>query len=535
MKPNFSISISFPAAIIAMMLCTACTKKFDAINTDKTQIKGVSDKELAGLFTNAQINGVCWLTGDQYGRATRYWGNLLSGYFVTNSFSSEQLVINYDHISAVQDVFFSKAMPAMVAIQQNAAENNPAAYHMATIWKAYVMYQLVDVWGPLPYKEAGTGKSSIPYESVQDVYNDIFTDLKAAVDYLTDQLQKSPGLNIFGAGDIIYNGDVSKWIKFANTMRLRLAMRIANIDADKAKAEAESAAQGPVMDSNDDNAWIVNLASFNGTENGMVRNKTSMLMSANMESFLKGYNDPRLPIYFSPVPAVTIAGAPPQIAANVGTYQGMMPGYSASDGTYIKLYSPPGPQWFASDVVSTNTPIPIKFAAETMFLKAEGAWRGWNMGGDAQDLYEKGIRLSLQQWLPSITGDAIDAYLNGETPPSDPDCYPYTDLALTDVPVKFSADHDKQFEQIITQKWLALYPDAWEAWAEYRRTRLPKLYQRKATLNPDIDLTQGQILTRMIYPEDEKIAQPDEVKKAIQLLGGPDKYSTPLWWDVHSN
>ncbi|HEY4209487.1 MAG TPA: SusD/RagB family nutrient-binding outer membrane lipoprotein, partial [Puia sp.] len=317
MKPNFSLKIFLSAAIIAMMLYTACTRNFDAINTDKTQIIGVSEKEFAGLFSNAQINGVCWLTGDQYGRATRYWANLLSGYFVTNSFSSEQLVIDYDHLSAVTDDFFSKAMPAIVAIQQNAKESDPAAYHLATIWKAYVMYQLVDVWGPLPYKEVGTGKSAIPYESVQDVYNDIFNDLKAAVDYLTTQ---DPSLNVFGAGDIIYNGDVSKWIKFANTMRLRLAMRISNIDPDRAKTEAEAAVQGPTMDSNDDNAWIVNLPSFNGVENGMVRNKTSMIMSANMESFLKGYNDPRLPVYFSPVPNTTIAGAPPEIAANAGTY-----------------------------------------------------------------------------------------------------------------------------------------------------------------------------------------------------------------------
>ncbi len=494
----------------------------------------ISEKELAGLFSRAQIHGVAWLSGDQYGRATRYWANPLSGYFVTSGFDPEQLVINYDHITSVQSSFFGRSIPSVVAIQEKTREADPPSFHIATIWKAYVMYQLTDVWGPLPYTEVGTGKNTIAYESVEAVYDHIFQDLAAAVAFLTPEVQANPAMNVFGDGDIVYGGNVAKWVKFANTMRLRLAMRISNVDPARAKQEAESAAQGTTMDSNDDNAWIVDIPSFNGLENGMVRNRTSMLMSADMESYLKGFDDPRLSVYFSPVTTQPTSGTPPEIQANLGGYHGMMPGYSAADAAYIRMYSPIGPQW-GPDVVSTTVPIPIKFAAETYFLKAEGAWRGWNMGATAEDLYKEGIALSLRQWIPDITQVAIDAYTNGQTSPTDPYSFPYTDGALSDTPVKFSQDTEKQYEQIITQKWLALYPDAWEAWAEHRRTRLPKLYQRRETLNTHIDLAKGQLMTRMVYPESEKISQPEEIAKAVELLGGPDRYSTPLWWDVHPN
>ncbi|GGC23671.1 hypothetical protein GCM10011386_14520 [Parapedobacter defluvii] len=535
MKALFINKLSYLIVLTVALLGNAgCTSEFDSFNSNKTQIMDVAEKELAGLFSRAQIHGVAWLSGDQYGRATRNWANPLSGYFVTSGFSSEQLVINYDHITTVQNAFFGRSIPAAVVIQEKSKETNPVAYHVATIWKAYVMYQLADVWGPLPYTEAGSGKSTVAYESVEAIYDHIFQELAAAVTYLTPEVQANPALNVFGAGDIIYEGDVSKWIKFANTMRLRLAMRVSNIDAARAKQEAEAAAQGATMDSNDDNAWIVDIPSFNGLENGMVRNRTSMLMSADIESYMKGFADPRMPVYFSPVTAAPIPGTPPEILANIGGFHGLMPGYAASDEAYIRMYSPVGPQW-GPNVVSTTVPMPVKFAAETYFLKAEGAWRGWNMGAPAKELYEKGIELSLRQWIPDISQAAIDAYTNGGSLPVDPQSFPYTDGALSDTPVKFAQGAERQYEQIITQKWLALYPDAWEAWAEHRRTRLPKLYKRRQTLNTDINLAKGQLMTRMVYPESEKISQPEEMQHAVELLGGPDRYSTPIWWDIHPN
>lgn len=515
----------------------SCTDNFYDINTNKTQMMKVTDMELAGLFTNAQISGVCWLSSDQYGRGTTNWANPFSGYFTTAAASMEQMSLNIGHIKTVFTKFYSTSIPAIVAIQTNAKENNPAAYHIAAIWKAYVIYHIADVWGPVPYTNAGNGQAEVPYESVKDIYYSIFDDVTEAVNYLTVQVQSNPNLNVFGTGDIIYNGNVSKWIKFANTMRLRLAVRISNIDPEKAKTEAEAAVKGAMLESNDDNAWITNLPSFNGLQNGLARVSTwyNCMMTTNMESFLKGYDDPRLPKFFSPVEDQKIDGTPAEIQANVGGYNGLTPGYADSDYAYYRMYSMPGPLWFGKSVVTTTVPIHIKFAAETYFLKAEGAWRGWSMGGTAETFYNKGIELSVKQWRSDLTDTQVNAFINSTKTPVDPDNYPYYDKATTDIPVKFSTDKTRQYEQIITQKWLALYPDSWEAWAEYRRTRLPKLFPKKFSANTDVDVTRGQILTRLIYPDNEIASQPEEIAKAIELLGGPDKFSTPIWWDVNKN
>jgi hypothetical protein len=158
------------------------------------------------------------------------------------------------------------------------------------------------------------------------------------------------------------------------------------------------------------------------------------------------------------------------------------------------------------------------------------------MGGSAQSFYEKGIEISIKQWKgASFSTATISNYINGTTTPIAPGNYPYNDPPMTDIPVKFSSDKTKQFEQIITQKWLALFPISIEAWADRRRTRLPKIYAKKYSVNPNVNPALGQIVTRLPFVDDEKAAQPEEIKKAIILLGGPDLESTPLWWDVNKN
>ena len=523
--------------IVLLMIGGACTDEFEDYNTNKTQLMDITDMELAGLFTRALIEGNCQLTSNQYSRWKSNVTDHFSGYCVIGGVYREQNVFQLSHQQSVFSNFYSKAIPAIVAIQTNSKEKNPAAYHVAMIWKGYIMQRLVDSWGPLPYTEAGNGSKVVPYESVKDVYYNIFQDVTAAVDYLTAEVGKNSNLNVFGEGDIIYQGKVSKWIKFANTLRLRMACRISNIDPTKAKTEAEAAVKGAMMDTNDDDAYIVNVPSFNGLQNGMCRiggwHQNSM--STCMESLLKGYNDPRLQEYFSVVSQETTSDHP-EIMANIGGYHGLTPGFTATDIVAFKLYSNFGPRWVGPNVVSTAVPINVANAAETYFLKAEGAWRGWNMGGTAQSFYEKGIEISIRQWRgSSFPASEITAYINSMATPVAPDNFPYYDPPMTDIPVKFASNPEDQYEQIITQKWLALYPDSWEAWNEYRRTRLPKLYPKKYSMNPNIDVTRGMIVTRLIYPDNERTGQPDEYAKGVELLGGPDLESTPLWWDVNKN
>jgi hypothetical protein len=167
--------------------------------------------------------------------------------------------------------------------------------------------------------------------------------------------------------------------------------------------------------------------------------------------------------------------------------------------------------------------------AEAYFLRAEGALLGWNMGGSAQQFYEAGITNSFKQW--GISDPAvITAYINSMSTPIAPNDY-LNSPPVTDIPVKWGATPAVQLEQVALQKWLATFPDGMEAWADYRRSHVLKLYPVANSDNPDITNTTNQWIRRIPFLDNEKIVNKEAVDAAVNLLGGPDKITTPLWWD----
>jgi hypothetical protein len=249
-------------------------------------------------------------------------------------------------------------------------------------------------------------------------------------------------------------------------------------------------------------------------------------MSSAMESVLKGYQDPRMPIYYLPV-----KGSNP--ARYEGTRNGLSTGQltDKSDVNLAKNLSQQGPRWSPPTEGGIEsylaTPQNVICTAEAYFLRAEGALKGWNMGGgSAQLYYEAGITNSFIQWG---AGDA-SAYINSANVPIAPNDF-LNSPAMTDIPVKFSADPGVQKEQIATQKWLALYPDGMEAWADYRRNPLVKLYPVAVSDNPLITNTATQRLRRIPFLTSERQVNPAGVAQAETLLNGPDNTQTPLWWD----
>ena len=514
-----------------------CTDKFDEYNTNKAALMAVGPKELAGLFSRTQMEGVNWLTTDNFSRMSSSVANHFCGYIVCGQINQEENIMRTGWQNSGFKGIYSSAYPPLQSILDVSRGGvNDAAYNVALIWKVFLMHRMTDLWGPVPYSDAGNAKAAVTYESQKDIYYKMFEDLTNATNALSAAVAKNSSLNVFGIGDMIYNGDVSKWVKFGNTLRLRLAIRISNIDPTKAQAEAEAAIKGSLMETNADDALMaVNKWSSGG--NGMPRMYSFYqdIMSASMESIMKGYNDPRMQEYWSPVNAANItATAPAQLKPNAGGYHGMASGPEPAQINYFKAYSLYGPRF--KDGNQLVTPINIINSAETYFLKAEGAWRGWNMGGTAQSFYEKGIEISIKQWRgTAFDASAITAYISGTTTPIAPDDYPYYHSAMTNIPVKFSSDKTQQYEQIMTQKWLALFPIGFEAWAEYRRTRLPKIYAKIYSGNANVNPALGQIVTRLPFADDEKATQPAEITKAIVLLGGSDLETTPLWWDVNKN
>jgi len=533
---NYSFAKILSLAL-GMLSLYSCTDDFTEFNTNKAAMMAVGPKELAGLFSRTEMEGVNWLTTDNYSRMSSTVANHFCGYTVCGQINQEENILRTGWQNSGFKSIYSSAYPPLQSILEVSKGGvNDAAYNVALIWKVFLMHRMTDLWGPVPYTDAGNAKATVAYESQKEVYYKMFDDLNSAIAVLTAAVQKNSSLNVFGIGDVIYNGDVSKWIKLGNTLHLRLAIRISNIDPNKAQAEAEAAIKGSMMETNADDALMaVNKWASGG--NGMPRMESFYqdIMSSSMESVLKGYNDPRMQEFFSPVSAANITSAfPVELQGNGDGYHGMANGCEPAQINYFKAYSKYGPRF--KDGNQLVTPINIMNAAETYFLKAEGAWRGWNMGGTAQSFYEKGIEISIKQWRgTSFSSSAITEYINGTTTPVIPNDYPYNHGVMTDIPVKFSSDKTKQYEQIMTQKWLALFPVSFEAFAEYRRTRLPKIYAKVYSGNANVNLSLGQIVTRLPFTDDEKSTQPDEITKAIVLLGGADLETTPLWWDVNKN
>ncbi len=496
----------------------SCTKNFDEINTNPSALTSVGKLEFGYMFTRAE-SGACMNQG-YYQTVQNLYTDLYAQYFSLNttSFSTDRYVMNDGWLGRLGVVTYVFAMPNLKTIMDN-SDPNSGENALANILWVYAFHHLTEYFGPVAYKEAGEPIASIPYDSEKDIYLDFFKRLDDAV----TTLKNSGQTNVFGNFDIIYGGDVQQWIRFANTLRLRLALRVSNVLPDRAKQEAEAAVAGGVMTDPGHSAWITK--SLNGNDgNGLARISSfnEFNMSSTMASYLKGYNDPRLSKYFQP-------------AVGNGEYRSIRNGTSAADlnnpvnknnqvsnlGTYWVTWN--GTAW----TPNLTAKQPVMYAAEAFFLRSEGALNGWNMGGEtAQQLYEKGIEVSMRQW--NITDPvAITDYQQSTAVPVAPGDFANSP-AVSDIPVKWGGTEDVQRAQVGTQKWLAIFPDGFEGWAEFRRSGYPKMYPVVQSDNPD--LPAGTFIQRLPYASSERATNAAELDKGIQLLGGPDKVSTKLWF-----
>ncbi|MEM1324830.1 MAG: SusD/RagB family nutrient-binding outer membrane lipoprotein [Bacteroidota bacterium] len=501
----------------------SCTEDFEELNTDPNALTAADvDVSLLGQgFARAQyftMNGLHW----RFQISQNLFSDLYSQYFATTAanFDSDRYVEVGRWIDLAWGSFYGQAAPNIKFTEDFARENGLAEEEaIAKIWRVQGYHRVTDYWGPAIYSEFGNGETSVNYDTQEEIYRSFFPTLDEAVAVL----QNSSRSNVFGSNDQVFNGDVSKWIKFANSLRLRLAMRVRFADAALAKTEAEKAVAGGVMETNDDNAYMLTTAnSLNPFST--ITNWGEFRMSALMESILEGYEDPRLSLYFSPA-------ADGDTDGDGSPYEGLRNGQAKVDkvASINGANSDVGMDWLPLPKGGTNPAILVMTAAEVSFLRAEGALEGWNMGGDAQSLYEMGIRLSMQDRI-GAPDDAIDAYIASTNTPvaADPNSPP-----TTDIPVAFEAggDTERQLEQIITQKWIALYPDGWEAFAEVRRTGYPKLYPLLFSENPD--LAPDETFRRMTFVDGEfnNNRAAVEAAQGFSELNGGDKNSTSVWWD----
>jgi hypothetical protein len=468
------------------------------------------------------MKGLHW----QFQITEALFADLYAQYFATTAanFDSDQYIEVGRWSDLAWSTFYGDAAPQLDFVLDFTEREGLALQNaIAKVWKVQLYHRVTDYWGPIIYSEFGNGETSVPYDSQESVYNDFFTTLDEAVEVL----KSNAGGNAFGSNDIVFGGSVDKWLRFANSLRLRLAMRIRYVESGLAKSEAEKAFNDGVMMSNADNAYVLTTPNSRNPYT-TITDWGEFRMSSAMESLLDGYEDPRIEKYFSPAVDGDDDG-------DGRLWEGMRNGIPRTEkpGNLNSRYSDMGVNWLNDNRGGTNPPMEVMEASEVYFLRAEGALIGWEMGGTAQELYEEGIRMSLQQNSGASTAE-INNYISSTNTPTAPGDQ-WNSPPLTDIPVAWEAGAslERNLEQIITQKWIALYPNSREAWAEYRRTRYPKLYPIIESLNPE--LAENDIFRRISFVDGEYSDNEAATIEARDLLNGPDNNATKLWWDAKPN
>lgn len=519
-------------AVTLLLSAGSCTKDFEKINTDPnaytnenfnpnyllstSQLTYTGSTDFAYdtwranlIYASTMMQGfstvVSYWAGDKYilneAYTTAYWGTSAVGAYSEQVRNIADLVYN------------TKGKPEYNNLHQ-----------IARIWKALIFARLTDLYGDIPYSEAGLGYHGKIYTPKYDKQQDIYNDLLKEVDEATNALTAS---NENLVGDVIYRGDINKWKKFGNSFILRLAMRLIKVDENKAKEYANKVIN-KTMTSNDDNAYLKHETS--GARVTQNRNSQVLLGDGGQEhfytkwsktfiDFLKKSNDPRLAkiavtkLYLSDgnkdQNASFITDVAKQKGMPNGKDLGAKPEYNiASDPNFTKMdeYSSAHPE-----MIKREAPTFILTYAETELLWAEAAQR-WSIGGSASQHYKNGVKAGL-------------TYLNQYS-----STLGISEAEAEEYIVKNPFNANDALNQINSQYWAHTITmlDFYETWSNWRRTGYPILI---SIGNYPGNATGGTIPRRFPYPVMEAAENPENYKAASNAVIGGDKLTGRVWWD----
>jgi len=510
--------------ISSVLVFSSCTDKFEVMNTNPVDFSSPVGPFFIPVQQMIYMNynwgdGTNWTFQLAQNLNADIWGGYMASatVFAGNNNNQTYNVIWNDF---AWDYTYAHMMSNVSVIRRKCAASTTGELNdlraVCDILTVEGMHRMSDLYGPIIYTNYGKSGYGGTYDSQKTAYYAFFDDLTKAVATLKSYMSANPGIKPFQAFDESYAGDYGEWIKLANSLRLRLALRIVKADPVKAKAEAEAAVAAGVMTENSDNYAV------GGYTNplAVIYGWTDIQLSANLESILGGYNDPRL----------SVIATPSTLPAAGGKMKGMRSGIPGLNDNTSKQYK----QYSFGTTKETDKPV-LMNCSEVYFLRAEGKLRGWNMGdGTAQTLYEAGITKSFEKY-----GVAIGDYLTSILVPK-----AYADFVQPDV-VSSSAvstvtpvwnegvSNEVKLEKIITQKWIANYPEGYEAWAEVRRTGYPKLFKvLKNDSNGDNLVTTEEGVRRLNFSQSDKTNNAAGVIDATSKLGGKDSHATRVWWDV---
>lgn len=525
---------------LALSLFTACD--FQKVNTNEFELlpeEGLMDGiSIGGPITamqkcvfpvGTQADGTS--VANRYQTAYNLAADCWSGYFGQNNNWGGPNNLNYflkdGWVASSYTESYSTVVPLWQDLKGKSETQFPEVFALAQVLKISAWHKATDMFGPIPYKEAGKGLITVPYDSQEEVYKSMFKELSDAIEVLTKYADNGNS-KLLPNADAVYAGDVHKWVVYANSLMLRLAMRVYYADAALSKKYALQAVNHSygVMKTKDDEAKMERGASleFKNNLDVLINQYNECRMGSSMLAYLGGYQDPRLPKYFN---TSTVSQA--VTVGTYGKYSGVPTGHDVSSNDAFRDSSRPA--------ITSTTPTYWMRASEVYFLLAEAALHGFAVGGTAESLYEKGIEMSFEE--NGIASSEVADYMSSGLKPS---AYSFhltnpsvnVDVpAVTEATTAWSGTDEEKLEKIMIQKWIALYPNGQEAWTEYRRTGYPKLHSVVTNYsNGEIDSEVG--IRRMRFPTNKSTSAEDiaNLESARKLLrGGLDKAGTRLWWD----
>jgi len=514
------------------LMFVSCTGRFKDLNTDKT---GITDEDMQvdlnhlGIPLNVIQQGIYF--NYDYGKG-KNWpyqlmqnlsADMFSGYMhdykpLNGGSHNSDYNLQDGWNGTLWENTYAYIMPQIKRLEDSTRLKYPAVYAVTEILKVEVMHRVSDYYGPVIYTSFGNKKMIYLPDSQQDVYYRFLDDLKTAVEILENYVNLAGYTPEFSRFDLLLDGKVESWIRFANSLRLRLAMRIASVAPDKACAEIQKIKENDYgfFEAETGGAIVSTKSGYTNPLGELNRVWNETYMSANMESILVGYDDPRLGAYFEHCTDEALKGQ----------YRGIRQGTCFAHSHYSGL---------SKLFVLQSTDAPLMTASEVWFLRAEAALRGWT-DEDEEACYRNGVTTSFHQW--GIYG--VEDYLKSELTASDfIDTYDEENNieARCKVTPKWNPQDDKEtkMEKIITQKWIAMFPEGCEAWTEQRRTGYPRLFPVRFNHSRNGSIDTEIMVRRLNFPGTLQTEDPEQYSALVEALGGDDHGGTRLWWDTGNN
>ena len=476
--------------IASILFISSCDKGFDDLQNDPTQPSAVNPEF---LFTESVRRG---MSDDIVGIRTEIWTLMVWNQQMADirGVATSSDFYNYG-AAASDDIWDRWFVGALTNIQEmiRLTEDDPGDVNrlaVARIWKAYLYHRITDLWGDVPYSEALQANTddillSPKYDRQEAIYADLLNELKEAAESF------DPTLEDVGLADPLFGGDIISWQRFANSLRLRLAIRISNADPSLARQHGEEVINSGLLISSEAESARFPHDANNASSIFMLFNTLvdddpviHYYPSEFFINMLEDNDDPRLSVFSDPTEESQIFGMDDFVG---------VPNLSLN--TELENFNPfntsPVDTRFYEEAKESNT---LGYA-EVCFLQAEAAMLGW--GGSAQERYEAGVTASMSYF--GIDQSEITDYLAN------------------------AGAFDGTLEQIITQKWITFqYTDGFEPFAEYRRTGFPKIVDENGTV-----IDPNSFPQRLPYPASEILFNNENVTSVGEGIN--DLYSK-VWW-----